>query len=195
MTVNVDALAPSDSEIVIGLALSVNAVSLSLTVKVTVPGVKPVPAAVIVTVAAPSTAVLSTAVIIAVAVVLPTGIVTVAGTVAFRIFEDVKVTTCAAVVGPVRVTVTVDAFAPAFSEKAAGLAVTDNVASLSVTVKSVVAFANPVADAVIVTVAFPSTVELSTAAIATVAVVLPAGIVTVAGTVVLDVFDEVRFTI
>ena len=88
----------------------------------------------------------------------------------------------------------VDAFAPAFSEKATGSALIDNVASLSVTVKSVVAFANPVADAVIVTVELPSAVSLSTAAIVTVAVVLPAGIVTVAGTVALDVFEDVRFT-
>lgn len=158
VTVKVDALVPADSDTNVGFALNVNAVSLSLTVRLAVPCAKPAAAAVRVTVAAPSILVLSWAAIVTVADGLPAGIVTVAGTVAFDVFDDVSVTICAAVVGPVRVTVNVDALAPAFSEKTAGLALRVKVASLSVTVTFVVAFANAAADAVIVTTTLPSAV-------------------------------------
>ena len=68
-------------------------------------------------------------------------------------------------------TVKLDADAPAFSENVAGLALMLSAVSLSLTVNVVVTFASPAAEAVIVTVAAPSTVLLSTAAIVAVAVV------------------------
>ena len=121
MTVSVDADAPAFSENVGGLALRLRAVSLSLIVSVVVALANPVAEAVIVTVAAPSTVSLSIAAIVAVAVVWPARIVTVAGTVALFVLDDVSVTICAAAVEPVRVTVSVEADAPAFSEIVAGL--------------------------------------------------------------------------
>ena len=195
MTVNADADAPAFSKNVAGLALRLSAVSLSLTVSVVPAFANPVAEAIIVTVAAPSTVPLSIAAIVAVSVVWPAGIVTVAGTVNLLVLAEVSVTICAAVVGPVRVTVSVDAEAPAFSENVAGPALIASVVSLSLTVSVAVAFANPVADAVIVTVAAPSTVSLSIPAIVAVAVVWPARIVTVAGTVTLFVLDDVSVTI
>ena len=85
--------------------------------------------------------------------------------------DDVSVTICATVVEPVRVTVSVDAVVPAVSENVAGLAVRLSAGSLSLTVSVVVALTNPVAAAVMVTVAAPSAVLLSIAAIVAVAVV------------------------
>ena len=99
-------------------------VSLSVTVTTAVAFANPVAVAVNVTDAAASAAGLSTAVIATVADALPAGIVTVAGTVALDGFEDVSVTTCSAVVGPVRVTVNVAAEVPAFSPKVDTLVVT-----------------------------------------------------------------------
>ena len=61
---------------------------------------------------------------------------------------------------------------------------------MSVTVSVVVAFAKPAALAVIVTITGPVVAGLFTAAILTVAELLPAGIVTDAGTVAAEVFDE-----
>ena len=98
-----------------------NVVSLSVTVTTAVASGNPVAVAVKVTDAAASAVGLSTAVIATVADALPAGIVTVAGTVALDGFEDVSVTTCSAVVGPVRVTVSVAAAVPAFSPKVATL--------------------------------------------------------------------------
>lgn len=195
VTDRIDADAPAFSENVAGLAVALSEASLSLTVNVVVALANPVAEAVIVTIEVPSAMALSIAAIVAVAVVWPAGMVTVAGTVALSVLDDDSVTICSAVDGPVRVTVSVDAEVPAFSENAAGLALTLKIASLSLTVSVVVASANPVADAVIVTVAGPSAMSLSTAAIVAVAVVWPAGMVTVAGTVALLVFDDVSVTI
>ena len=83
---------PAFSETVAGFAVTVKAESLSVTVRVVVTLTNPVAAAVMVTVAVPSSTVLSIAAICVVTDVLPTGIVTVVGTVAFDVLEDVSVT-------------------------------------------------------------------------------------------------------
>ena len=85
--------------------------------------------------------------------------------------DDISPIISGSVVEPVRVTVSVDAVVPAVSENVAGLAVRLSAGSLSLTVSVVVALTNPVAAAVMVTVAAPSAVLLSIAAIVAVAVV------------------------
>lgn len=124
---------PADSENNVGLALRINAVSLSVTVTTAVAFGNPVAVAVNVTDTAPSTVVLSTAAIVAVVDVLPAGIVIVAGTVAFKGLDEVNVMIAAADVGPVRVTVNVAADAPAFSANVGVLVVTVSVATAAVT--------------------------------------------------------------
>jgi hypothetical protein len=87
-----------------------------------------------------------------------------------------------------------EAVVPLFSENVAGVVDNVNAVSLSLTVTAVVVGAKPSADAVIVTDAAPSTVELSTAAISTSTKVWPARIVAVAGTVALLVLEDVNVT-
>lgn len=83
----------------------------------------------------------------------------------------------------------------AFSAISAALDVTAKVAtSVLVTVISVVASRNPVAEAKIVTVESEVTILSSMAEMSTVTVVLPAGIVTDAGTSAWKMFDEDRPT-
>jgi hypothetical protein len=81
----------------------------------------PVAEALTVTVSSPSTTLLSIALTAKVAVALPAWMVTVDGTVTRLVSLLVSVTVSALPVSPLRETVPVAAFAPAFSEKAEGV--------------------------------------------------------------------------
>ena len=112
----VTAEAPAVSATVVGTGVIVKAaVSLLVTLSVSVPDVRPVAAAVKDTVASASTVVLSIAAMLTVTDADPIGMVTVAGTVDFDGLDDVRFTSRATAVDPLRVTVIVVAVAPAFS--------------------------------------------------------------------------------
>lgn len=195
LTVKTKVPAGAFSETSAALDVTVSVATFALvTVTIVVTSGNPVAEAMIVTVASLFAILSLTAEMNTFSDALPIGNVTVAGTSACVILEDDRLTIRGDVVGPVRVTVNVDADAPAVSAKVAGLAVSVNTACRSVTVIAVVAGANPVAAAVIVTTTGPVAAGLFTAAIPTLAVVLPAGIVTDAGTVAAEGFDEVSVT-
>ena len=169
--------------------------SSSVTTTLSEPLARPLAVASTVTRAAPSVSELFTDAMSNVAEVAPTGIVTVAGTRARVGVSLWRVTTSAAEVDVLRVTVPVVAGLAAFSATdAAARATVSRATSSSVAVRRADAPVKLVAEAVIVAVRLPSATALSTAVTGNDAEKEPAGMVTVAGTVTTPVSLDARVT-